>query len=333
MLPDRSRGSRRGLTLLGFATSVRPGFPLFLLIIGLLYPFPLGVWVAASLAVFTVVHELGHAVVARRFGCEARISLDFMVAYATFSPAPGLTRARRAAIAVAGPASQVALAVAFILLSGASPFSADDISSSDALTAVWWTGIALGVVNLIPLVPLDGGAVMTMLMDALFPGRGAGIMLRASIVITAAALAWMLVSGTSGFLFFSAFLLWLQWRTLRGQKLLAAAGHRATEAPTGFAPVDAVAAEEILGASGAGQALSYCRAAYSHCPSSEVAVVAARAACVLGDADAALEWVATAVALSFDDLDTLARLNLGTELDALRSDPRYAALVSRLSVS
>jgi hypothetical protein len=62
-------------------------------------------------------------------------------------------------------------------------------------------------------------------------------------------------------------------------------------------------------------------------------VVAARAACVLGDADAALEWVATAVALSFDDLDTLARLNLGTELDALRSDPRYAALVSRLSVS
>ncbi|MFM8601083.1 MAG: metalloprotease [Actinomycetota bacterium] len=333
MLPERSRGSRRGLTLLGFATSVRPGFPLFLLLVGLLYPFPLGVWVAGCLAVFTVVHELGHAVVARAFGCRARISLDFMVAYATFSPAPGLTRARRAAIAVAGPASQVALAVAFVLMAGANPLSADDISSSDALTAVWWTGIALGVVNLVPLVPLDGGAVMTMLMDALFPGRGAAIMLRASIVITAAALAWMLVSGTSGLLFFSGFLLWLQWRTLRGQKLLAAAGHRATAAPTGVAPVDAVAAEEILGTAGAVAALSYCRAAYAQCPSSEIAVVAARAACSLGNADTALEWVATAVALSFDDLDTTARLNLGSELDALRTDPRYETLVSRLGTS
>ncbi|MFZ9394403.1 MAG: site-2 protease family protein [Ilumatobacteraceae bacterium] len=330
MLPIRSRGPRRGLSLLGFPTSVRPGFPLFLVLIGLLYPFPLGAWVAACLAVFTVVHELGHAVVARAFGCEARISLDFMVAYATFSPAPGLTRARRAAIAVAGPASQMVLAAGIILLAGASPLSSSDISASDALTAVWWTGIALGAVNLIPLVPLDGGAVMTMLLDSLFPGRGAAIMLRASVVITATVLGWMIVTGTSGLLVFFAFLLWLQWRTLRGQRMLAVAASRAVSEPTGIAPVDAVAAEQILGAAGAAAAMSYCRRAFSQCPSSEVAVAAAQAACALGDREAALRWVAAAVNLSFDGLDTLARLNSAEGFGDLRADPRYATLIDGL---
>jgi hypothetical protein len=61
-----------------------------------------------------------------------------------------------------------------------------------------------------------------------------------------------------------------------------------------------------------------------------VAVAAAQAACALGDTEAALRWVAAAVNLSFDGLDTLARLNSAGGFDDLRADPRYATLIDGL---
>lgn len=326
--PSRSRGE---FSLLGFPTTVRPGFPVFLALIAFIYPWPLGVWIAGTIAVFTVVHELGHAVTARVFGCEARISLDFMVAYAAFSPVPGFSRLKRGLVAVSGATAQMSLALVVLLAMGVNPFSEADISSSHAAAAVWWTGLLLGAVNLLPITPLDGGAVVASILDSLWPGRGSRIMLRASIVITGTALAAIIMSGRDDFVLFLAFVLFLQWRTLRAEKLFDAAVDVAVESPTGWATIDAAAAERILEAGNAPTALFRCREAWAEGPTSETAVVAARAACALGDTDTALAWVSAAVEVSFDDLDTLSRLNLATELDGLRTHPRYVALVSALS--
>ena len=64
--------------LFGFPVQVRPGFVMFMVLIVVLYGNEFGVWLAGSLAAFTLLHELGHAVAARRTGAEARISLNFL---------------------------------------------------------------------------------------------------------------------------------------------------------------------------------------------------------------------------------------------------------------
>ena len=324
--------ARRGeFSLVGFPTTVRPGFPLFLLVIALIYPWPAGAWVAGCIAVFTVVHELGHAVTARVFGCEARISLDFMVAYAAFSPAPGFTRLRRGLVAVSGATAQMSLAVVVLLAMGVNPLSRADVAdASHAAAAVWWTGLVLGAVNLLPVVPLDGGAVVGSILDRLFPGRGARIMLRASIVVTSAALATTLAYGGGDYVIFLAFLLFLQWRTLRAETVFEAAVDAAVEAPTGWSVIDAAAAERILAAGNPRGALARCQEAWLEGPAADTAVVAARASVVLGDPDAALTWVEAAVTVSFDGLDTLSRLNAADELGVLRDHPRYVTAVSAL---
>ena len=332
-VPDSTTDTkRRGLRLLGFPTTVRPGFPLFLVLIGLLYPWPLGAWVAGSIGVFTVVHELGHALVARWFGCEARISLDFMVAYATFSPAPGFSRAKRALVAVAGATFQVTAAVVVLLAMGVNPLSRADITSGDASAAIWWTGIVLGLVNLIPITPLDGGAIVSSALDALFPRRGAKLMLRASIVITSIVLSVMIATGHSDFLPFFAFMLYLQWRTLRNERIIQSAIARALENPTGDPFIDSAAASLRLQNGDAAAGLAYATGSWLICPSSDVAVVAARANAMLGSTEAALEWVDAAARSSVDLLVTHAELNAAVELDGLRDHPRYVATIGKLSI-
>lgn len=336
MTPVQSRqsGSRgRGFSLLGFPTVVRPGFPLFVVMIAFLYPWPLGAWIGVSIAVFTVVHELGHALVARAFGCEARISLDFMVAYAAFSPAPGITRFRKAVIALAGAGAQVLVALAVLLAMRVNPFSRADIVATDAGAAVWWTGIVLGIVNLVPLVPLDGGAVVSNIIDALFPGKGQTVMLRFSIVASATVLATMLATGHTVFLPFFAFLLFLQWRTLRTEKAVGYLVANHLGHPVGVPSVDALVAGRYVETGNVLLALRYARESWSAIPSSEIAVVAARACAVLTLRQDALDWVEAAVNASFDDLDVHARLNTAPELDRLRDDPRYVAAAARLSAS
>jgi Zn-dependent protease len=170
--------------VLGFPTAVRPGFFIFMLLLVLLYPFPLGLWVAGAVAAFTLIHELGHALAARSAGCDARIALDFMVAYAAYETRRPLTWWQRGGIALAGPATQVGVAVIVLAALGASPFSRESITQSNVTMAVWWAGVALGLLNLVPLIPLDGGAIVANLIDAVAPGRGRQVMVRISFGAT-----------------------------------------------------------------------------------------------------------------------------------------------------
>ena len=40
---------------------------------------------------------------------------------------------------------------------GINPLSIDSARSSDAALAIWWAGPIIGIMNLIPVLPLDGG--------------------------------------------------------------------------------------------------------------------------------------------------------------------------------
>ncbi len=117
------------------------------------------VWLLIT-PVAVLVHELGHAVVARTTGAKPQIALAGFGGVTSFTPPKELSRARSIAISLAGPA--VGLAIGLVLL-------AVDRAVGDSITNewAWWalrigifTSIGWSILNLLPVLPLDGGQAM-----------------------------------------------------------------------------------------------------------------------------------------------------------------------------
>lgn len=181
-----------GLRIFGFPVDVRPGFLILLVLFGVIYSGQgqgeLGIWLAVCVGTFTLMHELGHAFAARATGAEASIALDFLAGYASFEPTRVLKRWERAGISVAGPAVQIAIGSVVLLLMGSSPFKIDHTSA--AQIAVWWAGPVIGLINLAPILPLDGGNIVMSGLDAIIPGRSRNVMIYFSLALTVSALVF-----------------------------------------------------------------------------------------------------------------------------------------------
>lgn len=201
--------------LFGFDVHVRTGFIMFTGLIVLLYQNAFGLWLAAAIAVLTLLHELGHAVAARSAGCKAEISLDFLAGYTSFRPSKALTLAQRAMISIAGPATQIAISLVILVAMGVNPISLDSVRQSDAAAAIWWAGPAIGAMNLIPVLPLDGGHLAQTGLEAFVGKRAMRMMAVASVVITIGAALAMFLLGRPGFVIFIAFLLLNQFQILQ----------------------------------------------------------------------------------------------------------------------
>jgi len=174
-----------------FPIHVRPGFWMFMVLVIVVNGGELGLWIAGSAAVLTLLHELGHAFAARATGAKAEISLDFLAGYASFVPTRPLKRWERAGISVAGPAVQIGVSVAVLLLIGVDPLDRDSFGRSEAALAIWWTGPIMGLFNLAPVLPLDGGHIVQAGLDKVLPGRSRVVMLWFSIGLTSLTGIWL----------------------------------------------------------------------------------------------------------------------------------------------
>ena len=132
--------------------------------------------VVLILVVFAIVvmHELGHALVARRFGIPTKdITLLPIGGVARLQSMPREPR-QELAIAVAGPAVNVALAllIAAILAatgrlgSPAAIFAADEgtLTGGGLLRQLLQINVVILLFNLIPAFPMDGGRVLRALL-------------------------------------------------------------------------------------------------------------------------------------------------------------------------
>ncbi|HEY7524790.1 MAG TPA: site-2 protease family protein [Candidatus Limnocylindrales bacterium] len=122
----------------------------------------IGAVIALAFLASVLLHELGHATVARRRGLRtAPITLYFFGGSASYDIEPEHPR-DEAAVALAGPA--VSLAVATVL--GAAGIGLQFLDEPAALAAgivlilLALLNLVLGAVNLIPAFPLDGGRLV-----------------------------------------------------------------------------------------------------------------------------------------------------------------------------
>jgi len=112
-----------------------------------------------------MVHELGHALTGKAFGAPTAITLHGFGGYASF-PSGSFTRKQNFAVTFAGPAAQIALGLAVLglhfFLRMPSPALAGFVADLAWISLVW------AVINLLPVVPLDGGHLV---LSALGPAR------------------------------------------------------------------------------------------------------------------------------------------------------------------
>jgi Zn-dependent protease len=124
---------------------------------------PLGVaiWTAGFL-ITVMAHELGHALALRRFGVPADVNLSFLRPGAG-ARAASLPPLQRAIISLAGPAASLALGgAALAAVRACSPSGA---TAAAGLRYLAWINLGWGLVNLLPVFPLDGGHVLAAALD------------------------------------------------------------------------------------------------------------------------------------------------------------------------
>lgn len=168
-------------------------------------------WVVVIL-VSVLVHELGHALTAIAFGQQAFIRLE-MFGGATYRRGPALKLWQDFLITLNGPIAGLGLAgLAYVLLN-----SVVDPASILAITLTMflWANLFWTAVNLIPILPLDGGHLLRIVLERFFGYRATSIALLVGLGLGIALSVYFLVIG--GFLVGMIFML-LSFESYRGWK-------------------------------------------------------------------------------------------------------------------
>jgi Zn-dependent protease len=171
-------GASGAFRLLGFPLRVDPGLLIVLFVVATSVHSTravLGAFIVGGL-VSVLAHELGHAVVARWLGASGvSISLHSWGGLTKYA-LPTANRGRTALIATAGPTVGLALgACVWFAEKAAAPMPGSEAHA--VYGQLLFVTIGWSVLNLLPVVPLDGGR----LMEQLLPGsaqdraRGAGV--------------------------------------------------------------------------------------------------------------------------------------------------------------
>jgi len=139
-----------------------------------------------------LVHEMGHALTAKAFGWRPHVVLYHLGGYASFFPDRGFTTSRSVAVSFAGPAAGFLL---FGLVVGIQMWlvRAGITVGPHARLAFFyleWINLYWGLVNLLPVYPLDGGKISFSLLTAWMPRNGWSVALQLSIAVAVIAAVW-----------------------------------------------------------------------------------------------------------------------------------------------
>jgi Zn-dependent protease len=154
----------------------------FFVVLALGYTANLVEWAQWGVVAFVgvLLHELGHALVGRAFGLTPQIDLIGFGGLTSWSAgdARALGPGKRIAISLAGPGVGLVIGlttwVAIRVNAGLPPLALfDGQTPFTSLTSdVVWVNAGWAAMNLLPILPMDGGAVLFQTMNAATHGRG-----------------------------------------------------------------------------------------------------------------------------------------------------------------
>lgn len=199
-MTERRQGPALRFRLFGTPVRVGIGFPLTIVAVPLLLLGPRGhdpKFLAAWLALVTVsvlVHEAGHVAALRAYGFRPEVSLNMFGGLTSTSETGHLTPWRSIVVSVAGPAC--GLMLGFTVECALIPIGGRGVlwvRSASWLVNIWWS-----LVNLLPIMPLDGGHVMRELVTMASRKRGATLVWLVIGFVAAVIAAWAIAGTENG---------------------------------------------------------------------------------------------------------------------------------------
>lgn len=147
-------------------------------------------WIVV-VTVSVIVHELGHALTLVFFGQKAKIELGGMGGL-TIWQGGALSRGKEFLVVLMGPIFGLFLCAlfSFILASGVVQGNLYQF-----FLIMVWANLFWSVLNLLPMYPLDGGKLMTIILDLFFGGRGVQFSYLLGTIFAIGCAAFALFSG------------------------------------------------------------------------------------------------------------------------------------------
>ena len=167
-----------------------------------------------------LLHELGHALTGRTFGLPVKqVVLGGLIGYAQLGRRK-VSREKTLAILAAGPATNILLFLLVWIIHDTPPlfqFGKVDLSDSsrwfaNSVEFVAYCNLILFVVNILPVLPLDGGRILTVLLRYGLPELTTAIVVAVSGLLTSGAV--VIFNPGYGFIL-TLFGIWLFWVNLR----------------------------------------------------------------------------------------------------------------------
>jgi stage IV sporulation protein FB len=162
-----------------------------------------------------LIHEIGHALMARKFGAHSEIVLQAFGGFAAYSGVR-LSRPQGFAVTAAGPAVQILLGIILFIiiprLPTISPYGHDFLVILMGISFIW------ALLNLLPVLPLDGGR----LLDSILGPKRFRITLWTTVIVALAIAITSLIIFPKEILLpiFMGMFAWQAWQALRENRRL-----------------------------------------------------------------------------------------------------------------
>jgi membrane-associated protease RseP (regulator of RpoE activity) len=193
--PDDGGGRRRGLEIFGFPLRIDPFFFVTAWLIGgRREPLWMLSWVVIVL-IGVLAHELGHAFAGRRLGMQPWIRLFAFGGMTGWSRPRPLSPGQQIGISVAGPAVGIAIGGAVLIAVSTGVFAGASPAVARVLNDVLWVNLGWALLNLLPILPLDGGHITASAAEMAAGRRGRLAARVFSVVLTVVIGLWALAAS------------------------------------------------------------------------------------------------------------------------------------------